>query len=163
MGNEVIARVRVSVMRRLTGVAMLATVGGSTIYVAMTSPPPPVWQMLLIIGGLLSLWMSVRMYRATEFDLELTETELRDSGGQRIALVADIVSLDRGLLAFKPSHGFLIKTRTPGTRVWQPGMWWRYGRRVGVGGVVPAAQTKAMANRITAMLALRDQEFDHTS
>jgi hypothetical protein len=46
----------------------------------------------------------------------------------------------------------IAKTRGAGRR-WQPGLWWRLGKRVGVGGVAPGHQTKAMAQIIEALLA----------
>jgi len=70
--------------------------------------------------------------------------------------VADIERVDRGVFAFKPSNGFLVRTREPSARAWRPGLWWRFGRRIGVGGVTSANQTKAMSEILAAMLAERD-------
>lgn len=139
---------------------MLAGLGGLVIYVALVTPPEPVWQAFLIVVGALALWMAERMHRATEHTIELTETELRTSEGQVLALVSDIVSIDRGILAIKPSNGFMIKTRNPAPRAWRPGMWWRVGRRVGVGGVTSARQTKAMSEVLSACLAVRIQDSE---
>ena len=41
----------------------------------------------------------------------------------------------------------------------EPGLWWRIGRRIGVGGVTPASQSKVMADLITARLIERDQSM----
>jgi hypothetical protein len=155
MNNEVLAVVEVSPGRRWMGIIMLAGLGGLLIYVAFVAPPEPAWQAFLIVVGALALWMAERMHRATEHRIELTETELRTSEGQVIALVSEVVSIDRGILAIKPSNGFMIKTRQPGPRAWRPGMWWRIGRRVGVGGVTSAGQTKAMSEVLSALLAVR--------
>ena len=95
------------------------------------------------------------MRRSTELTIELTRSELRDSSGTCIARIEDITAVERGLLAFKPSNGFMLKTRTPGPRVWRPGIWWRIGRRVGIGGVMPGHQTKAMAEILAALQAER--------
>lgn len=156
--TEVLAVVQASSARRWLGVVMLAGLGGLVIYVSLASPPALQWQLFLIATGVLALWMADRMRRATEYRIELTETELRSSEGVVIATVADIVSLDSGFFAFKPSNGFVIKTRTPGPRIWRPGLWWRIGRRVGVGGVTSAGQTKAMSEILAAMMAQRDQD-----
>lgn len=158
MNNEVLAVVGVSPARRWIGIIMLAGLGGLVIYVAFATPPEPIWQAFLIVVGALALWMAERMHRATEHRIELTETELRTSDGQVLALVSEIVSLDRGVLAIKPSNGFIVKTRNPGPRAWRPGMWWRVGRRVGVGGVTSAGQTKAMSEVLSALLAVRIQD-----
>jgi len=156
MDSEIVAVVQVSAARRWLGVGMLAGLGGLVIYVALASPPVLEWQVFLVVTGVLALWMADRMRRATEHRIELTETELRSSEGVLIAAIDNIVSLDRGFFAFKPSNGFVIKTRTPGPRTWRPGLWWRVGRRIGVGGVTPGGQTKAMSEILAAMIAQRD-------
>jgi len=158
MNSEIVAVVQASPARRWIGVIMLAGLGGLVIYVALASPPTLQWQLFLIVTGVLALWMADRMRRATEHRIELTETELRSSEGLVIATIDDIESIDRGFFAFKPSNGFLIKTRTSGVRMWRPGLWWRMGRRIGVGGVTPGGQTKAMSEILAAMLAQRDQD-----
>ncbi|AVO39554.1 hypothetical protein [Pukyongiella litopenaei] len=159
-GNEptqvVLAEVGVSAPRRWLGVAMLTVIGGLVIYVALATPPAPGWQAFLIATGLAALWVAERMRRATGSRIELTMTELRETGGETIALVAEIEAVDRGFFALKPSNGFLLRTRQPGSRRWRPGLWWRMGRRVGVGGVTPARQTKMMSEMLAAMLAERD-------
>lgn len=161
MNQEILAVVETSSVRRWMGVIMLAGLGGLMIYIALAAPPDPVWQLFLIVMGVVSLWIAERMRRATEHRIELTEQELRSSEGQVIALVSNILNVDRGMFAFKPSNGFLIKLRTPGPRIWRPGLWWCSGRRIGVGGVTAASQTKAMSEMLSALLATRDQNRDH--
>lgn len=163
MDNEILATVGASALRRWMGVAMLIAVAGAVIYVALARPPSLGWQGFLLITGVLALWMADRLRRATEHRIELTETELRSTDGTRIATIDEIAALDHGVFAFKPSNGFLIKTRASGARVWRPGLWWRLGRRIGVGGVTPASQTKVMSEILAAMLAQRDQASDHTT
>lgn len=156
MEDEVLASVRASPGRRWIGVGMLGLMGFMLIYIAFTQPPAFEWQAFLLLIGGLAIWMADKMRRATDRVLELTETELRDSSGEVLALIADIEGVDRGFFAFKPSHGFLLKTRKPGGRIWLPGLWWRLGRRIGVGGVTPGRQTRFMSEMLAAMLAQRD-------
>jgi hypothetical protein len=155
MAEEVLAQVKSSTPRRWLGVGTLAFLAGLMIYVALAAPPAPGWQLFLLALGGLVLWIAEKMRRATERVLELTETALRDSAGYELARIDDIRSVDRGFFAFKPSNGFLVTTRTRGPRHWAPGLWWRSGRRIGVGGVTAAAQTKFMAEILAAMLAQR--------
>ena len=70
-----------------------------------------------------------------------------------------MVSVDRGAFAFQPSNGFLIRLRAGAERTWQPGMWWRIGTCVGVGGMTPGPQTKFMAETILAMITKRDMDL----
>ncbi|MCB1312551.1 MAG: hypothetical protein KDK29_12040 [Sedimentitalea sp.] len=157
MAETVLARVQASPVRRWIGVAMLGLIGALVLYAAMTTPPSPLWELFLVGVGALAFFLAARMWQATGAVIELTETELRDSSGDAIAAVAEITGIERGAFAFKPSHGFLVRTRAPGPRAWRPGMWWRIGRRVGIGGVTPGAQTKAMSEILAQMLASRDR------
>ena len=155
MEDEILVTVRVSAMRRWLGVGLLLGLGGLVIYVALARPPAPQWQVFLLLTGAASLWTAERMRRATAHGLELTRNELRTSDGTRIAAIDEIEALDRGVFAFKPSNGVLIRTREPRGRAWQPGVWWRLGRRIGIGGVTAPAQTKAMSEVLAALLAER--------
>lgn len=163
MTDDVLATVGASQPRRWMGISMMVALGGVVIYTALATPPAFGWQVFLIALGAASIWMAERMRRATETWLELTETELRSSEGIVLARIADIKSIDRGVLAFKPSNGFMITLHTPAERVWRPGLWWRLGRRVGIGGVTPSSQTKFMSEIIAAQMMQRDQESDQAT
>ena len=141
---------------------MLGGLGCLVIYVAFIAPPEFMWQVFLIGVGAAAIWMADRMRRSTETRIELTETELRSSDGRVIALVADIENVDRGFFAFKPSNGFVVRVKSKGPRAWCPGVWWRLGRRIGVGGVTAAGQTKAMSEILAMMLAQRNQDANNT-
>lgn len=154
--EKYLASASASVPRRWMGVGMLALLGGLLLYVALASPPQEaLWQGFLIALGLVSVLLAEKMRRATELSVHLTEAGLVDSSGQQIAALDNIARVDRGTFAFKPSNGFMIRLKTAEPRRWQPGIWWRFGRRVGVGGVMPGAQTKIMAEMLQAMLAER--------
>lgn len=160
MSDKIVATLKASEARRYMGVGMLAMVGGLVIYVALATPPTLDWLVFLLVVGLSALWLAARMWQATQFHIELTETELRCTDGNVIARVEDIKSVDRGLFAFKPSNGFLIQTKTPASRIWRPGLWWRFGRQIGIGGVTPGSQSKAMSEILAAMIAMRNQAGD---
>ncbi|WP_415921866.1 hypothetical protein [Tateyamaria sp. SN6-1] len=161
MGNnahsdEVLAIVHSSAGRRILGVGSIWILAVLVLYVAIVSPPAPGWQVFLFVLGGGSIWIAEKMRRATAQVIELTRTELRDTTGRVLSPVEDIVSVDRGMFAFKPSNGFLLKVATKGDRAWRPGMWWRLGNRIGVGGMTPGHQAKFMAEMISAMIAERD-------
>ena len=155
MTDEVLVTVEASGLRRVMGVAMLAVIGVLLLYVAASKPPSLAWLAFLLGIGLGALWLSVRMWQATSHKIELTEQVLRCTDGTVIAQVCDIEAIDRGFFAFKPSNGFLIRTATPGARVWMQGLWWRAGRRIGIGGVTPGSQSKTMSEILAAMIAQR--------
>lgn len=156
MTDEVLATIEASGPRRIMGVAMLAAIGVILIYVGMTTPPAAGWLIFLLVTGILALWAAVRMWQATTERIELTEEVLRSSDGTVIVRVEDVEKIDRGFFAFKPSNGFLIRSKAPGDRVWQPGLWWRSGRRIGIGGVTPGSQSKALSEILAAMIVQRD-------
>ncbi|NNE53560.1 MAG: hypothetical protein HKN30_14300 [Sulfitobacter sp.] len=154
--NEVLAVVQASAGRRFLGIVSLGLLGLLLIYIAFVQPPTLLWQVFLIVLGAAAVWMADAMRRATGSAIELTPLCLRDRDGTVIALVEDIESMDRGFFAFKPSNGFLLKTRKADTRQWRPGLWWRIGRRIGIGGMTPGSQTKFMSEVIATMMATRD-------
>lgn len=156
--EEVLATVAASGGRRILGIGMLAFLAVMVIYVALASPPTLGWQLFLLALGTGSLMIADAMRRSTSHVLELTRDELRESGGVVIARTADITGIDRGAFAFKPSNGFLIHTTASGSRHWRPGLWWRMGKRVGVGGMTPKNQTKLMAEIIAMMIEERKQD-----
>jgi hypothetical protein len=154
--NEVLARVCASRGRRVLGLGSLAFLGVLLIYIAMAQPPDLGWQVFLLAMGAGALWMADAMRRATANVVELTPLMLRDSDGTVIARLEEIEAIDRGFFAFKPSNGFLLKTSAPQPRIWRPGLWWRTGRRIGIGGMTPGHQSKFMAEIIATILAERE-------
>ena len=152
MQQEVLATVKASAPRRWLGVGMLGIVGALVIYVALASPPELTWQVFLFVVGGAAFWLAYRMWHATNDWIELTQSELRTGAGQVIASVQDIESVDSGAFAFKPTNGFLVKTRSSAENVWAPGLWWRLGCRVGIGGMTTAAETKFMLQVLHPLL-----------
>jgi hypothetical protein len=156
--NEVLAVVQASKGRRFLGVLSLALLGVALIYVALARSPEWHWQIFLVLVGAGAIWMAHAMWQGTASAVELTPLVLRDRDGTVIARVEDITGMDRGFFAFKPSNGFLLKTTASATagRNWRPGLWWRMGRRIGIGGMTPGNQTKFMSEILAAMMATRD-------
>ena len=156
MSDQVLASIEASAPRRGLGVVVLGSLGAMLIYLAFAAPPAGFGlQIMLIVLGIGALWLTDRMRRATAVRIELTETELRTSDGVLLARADQFVSIDRGAFAFKPSHGFTLKMSAKASAAWQPGMYWRFGKRLGVGGVTPGAQTKMMSDMIAAMIMER--------
>ena len=156
--GEVLATMAASPARRILGAGMLGSLGVLTLYMAMTAPPSPGWLVFLLVVGAASLWCGLRLWQATAHTIELTTTELRCTDGTLIARVEDLDHIDRGFFAFKPSNGFVLRSKRPAARAWYPGLWWRMGRRIGVGGVTPGQQGKTMSEILAAMMAGLDPQ-----
>lgn len=154
--SEPLATVSASAPRRLFGLGVLLMLGGGVIYLALVRPPELYWQIFLLVFGGLVLWLAQTFARATTTRLELSRAGLRSSDGALLVPLQEIEGIERGVFALKPSNGFTLKTRRAAGRAWAPGLWWRLGRRVGVGGVTSAPQAKAMAEILSALLAERD-------
>lgn len=154
--GPVLARIEASEPRRVIGVGALFCLGGFLIYLALFQLAVSVPVKMILIGfGAFVLFGSWQLWRATSVAVELTAEELREVGGRRLAAVVDMREVTRGAFAFKPSNGFLLSLGQPGSARWAPGLWWRIGRRVGVGGVTPAHQGRFMAEQISALIAAR--------
>lgn len=154
--NGVYATVQASPPRRLFAYAVLFFLGALVIYTALVQPPALHWLVFMLAFGTSMIWLAEQMRRATTLSLELTDTVLRDSEGTILAEIDDVRSVERGTFALKPSNGFTLVMKTKKPRAWSPGLWWRLGRRVGVGGVTIAGQSRLMAEQIALRLKDRD-------
>ena len=154
--DEVLAVMQASTGRRVLGVGCLVLLGALLIWIGLTrSFDALAWQLFLVLLGAVAVWMGDAMRRATAQKIELTRAAVRSGDGEVIVAISDIETMDRGLFAFKPSNGFLIKAKTTAPARWRPGLWWRIGRRIGLGGVTPGHQSKMMAEMIAALMADR--------
>jgi hypothetical protein len=156
--EEIIAEVAPSTGRRFLGIGLLSFLAFLVLWVAIKTPPSMGWQIFLIALASISLIIANAMRKSTRRTLELTRSELRDSTGHVLVKMEDVLSVDRGAFAFKPSNGFLLRLSKPYPRAWYPGVWWRASTRIGVGGMTPMRTTKYMAEVIAIILAERDEK-----
>ena len=151
--TEIIAELRASGPRRIFAMLVLVTLATLLFYLALAYPPAHIgWQVFVLVLAGAVLWLVLALYRATLGGLVLTPVDLRDHQGNVLVYVDDIIRIERGTFAFKPSNGFTLKTKTSPGRQWAPGIWWRLGRSFGVGGVTSASQAKTMAEAIAYLL-----------
>lgn len=157
--DDIVAQITPSPFRRWMAVAILAVLGGLLIYLALSRPPASlILQAFLLVTGGLVLFLADRVRNATALTIEMSDGRIVDSSGRELCRLDEIASVERGAFAFKPSNGFLIRLKDRKPRVWAPGLWWRIGRRVGIGGVTPVSQTKFMSQMIAYQL--RDPSQD---
>jgi len=143
--------------RFLIGLFAIAALALFLLWAAVASDPGMLWRVTLLLASALSAYGAQKLARSGQVTLELTDTVLQETnGGPILARVDDIVGVDRGALAFKPSNGFLLHLGTRSSWTWVPGIWWRWGRMVGVGGVVSAHEAKLVAETISMRIAARD-------
>lgn len=139
--------------RRVLACGLTVSLGLLVWGIAATEPDASAAGRALMVGlGALALWLAVELWRGTARGIELIDGVLQDTQGREIARVSEIAGLERGVFAIKPSQGMVLRLRTPGPVAWVPGLWWRLGRRVGIGGMTPKAQTKALAETLEALI-----------
>ena len=154
--SDVVARIHASPVRRVFAVAMQGILGVLLIYLGFDTDLSGFgYRIFLIVAGLFALYSAQKLWRATSVGLELTAEVLRDTNGKVLAQCAGITKVDRGLFAFKPSNGFMLHLDEKHPRAWSAGMWWCTGKRLGVGGVIPAGEAKFMAETLQMMIATR--------
>lgn len=159
--DEVLVTMTPKPARRWFAVGSTGVLGSILVYLAATFPPADLAWLLFLVGmGLLFLYWAWRVWQATGVTLELTRTELRERGGRQLCAIENVERVDGGVFAFKPAAGFLVHLRDPMGRVYAPGLWWRSGRRVAVGGVTSRAEGKAVTELINVMLAERQGMLD---
>ncbi len=152
--------VGVSTGRRAFGAATLGLLGALLLWLAVAAPPASLPLMLFLVAcGIAATAQALRLVTATSAGLLYAGGILREAApeGRVLARLEDIEGVDRGVFAFKPSNGFVLTLRrgAPGARGWAPGLWWRVGRRVGVGGAVRAAEARTLAEILALQVAAR--------
>ena len=138
--------------RRFSALFALAVVGGILIWHGFAGTGFLSRTMAAFLA-FADIWLAIRILHASAMPLRLRTDGLYSDDGTLVAALSNILRVERGTFAFKPSNGFLIILRAPMHAVWKPGMWWRFGRRVGVGGVTSKVDGKRMADRLSALLA----------
>ena len=156
--GEVYVAVRPSIIRRVVSLTAMIVLGGWLVYVGVNIQSGGfVWRAILVLAGIAILALGQKYYRATANGIELTDQALRDTTGRVLCRLDEIEKVERGAFAFKPSNGLSIRVSTDGPNAWEPGLWWRWGRRIGIGGSTAPGAAKALADTIT--LIQKDGNF----
>jgi len=157
--DEVLATIRPTLLRRGFAVGLLAFLGVVLVYLGFAGEGAgPVLRIVFVLMGAGSLVLSQHVWKVTDVLLILTETKLADSEGRVLCTTEEIVAMQRSAFEFKPSNGFAVKLTHKAERAWVPGIWWRYGRRLGVGGVVSKQEAKLMADIMALRLKMPEIE-----
>lgn len=154
--DEVVAEIRPHTLRRGLGSGLLAALAGMLLWICVTRPPQDTLDLLFLLAfSVGSLFLAWQLWMASGVTLELTRTELREQGGRVLCHLDNVERVDRGFFAFKPAGGFLVKLKEPMPRVYAPGLWTRFGRRLAIGGVTSGPEAKAVADLMRIILAQR--------
>lgn len=141
--------------RRWLAIVMLAGLGALLVLLSVQPGGSALARLGLAAFGVLALAAAEAQRRATRAGIVLGETMLCDTDGQVIAPLDQIEAVERGFLVFKPAGGFVLRLSQSAPFRWAPGLWWRQGRRIGIGGVISAAEGRAMAELLATRVAQR--------
>lgn len=151
-----LARLPASAPRRVLAGMILSTLALLLLWIAVTVPAGAGWRLAMgAAGGLVGIALCA-MWSGTRGALELREEGLVLPNGRLLAAMAEIRGVDRGMFAMKPSNGFVLRLASARRPAWVPGLYWRFGRRLGVGGITEAGASRAMADILSIRLAGRD-------
>lgn len=154
--DDVLMELNISPIRRMFALAVLGLLGLLLIWNSLMLPGGSVLvKLFLLLIGAAVFWLGIKMYDRTRGGLVLTSTALSDYRGTCLIRMDDVVGVEKGVFALKPSNGFMLKSKTAPGNLWAPGMYWRLGTRVGVGGITNAREAKSM---IEVIVALTHQE-----
>ena len=155
-----LARLEVSPARRSVGVAMQVGLGLFLLYIVALRGGGNI-SALLVLGltGFGLIWSGWRYWHATGNYIVLTTEGLFDSNGRHFCSFDEIEKVDRSFFAFRPSGGFVILLKGRVARGWAPGLWWAFGRRIGIGGATGRPAGKQMSDIISVMLTERGAEI----
>ncbi|MDP2737636.1 MAG: hypothetical protein Q8O82_02755 [Pseudorhodobacter sp.] len=153
--DEVLAVLTPSPLRRVAGAGVLAALAALLLDLGLAHPPAAlILQLFALALAAGAAWLGWQFWHATAATLELTRHCLRERDGRCLALVADMRMVRGGVFAFKPSSGFVITLAAAAPPAFAPGLWWRLGRSLGVGGGTARHAARAMADTLTVLLTL---------
>ncbi len=151
--DEVLIKISASPVRRWISILIFGFLGLLLLWLAFMSGGEIQWRLVFLGLGLAAFWLADVLRRSTLQEIELTRKELRTADGRLLTRIENVRKVEKGAFAFKPSNGFLVRLNRPSGRGWAPGIWWQGGTYLGVGGVVSAGQSKAMAEVLAAIIA----------
>ena len=150
-----IATLNPSPGRRATGIGMLVILGAVLAYVGISAIDDLAAGASLLALGATAFWAAQRLRVSTRESLELRGGGLYSTDGSLVAEIGNVARVDLGIFAMRPTGGFLLVLKSPMPKAWKPGLWWRFGKRVGIGGVTSKAEAKAMAEALARLVRSR--------
>ena len=145
--SDVIIELKPSPIRIWVAILSVSILGAFLLWVSASGATGSLLATLLfmVFAGL-CFFGAHGLYRTRGLSLILRKDGLFENTGRTLCTREEIERIDRSFFALKPSNGFVVELKKPSARAWAPGLWWRFGKRVGVGGVTPIGESKAMAD-----------------
>lgn len=138
--------------RRLMALGAIYALGGLLVWLGFAVGVQPLSNLFFIGCGAGLIWCAEKMRQTSQRGVALTVDGLFDTDGTQIVQWDEIEQVERGVFAMKPSNGFGIKLKARAVRSWAPGLWWRTGRRIGVGGLLAPREVRTMGEQMAVLL-----------
>ena len=109
----------------------------------------------LLLGlVLLALWFKRFLKRYSKVGFQINSTGLYDLETNLICKIDDIHKVDVSPYTFKSANGFIVFSKTKSKFRSVPGLYWRLGNRISIGGLISKNESKFLS---TTLLALIDE------
>jgi hypothetical protein len=142
--QDFIAALRVSFGRRFIGCSVLAAL--TILFAVLAVQGAGTGAVAFGLAAALSAGVTVGIWQVSAREVVMKPTGLFDSNGAVIVTLDQIERINSGPLSIRPSNGFSIRLTSRQSAHWAPGLWWRWGRMVGIGGLTSAKPSRDLAN-----------------
>ena len=151
--SDVILKIKPSAGRRIFGIIILCLVAVIMMNYAFGDKAQSiVLRFILLLMAVVFLWQAQANLRFIGAALILKREGLFDDQGALICSLSNINQIDRGWISFKPSNGLLVRMHKPMALKWSPGLYWRFGKSLGIGGMVSPVLTKEMSDKLLLLM-----------
>jgi len=110
--------------------------------------------LLLIVAAVFGS-AAYRMATVPDAGIVFDGHSLSTEDGVLLAAIEDIAEVQTGIFAMRPSNGFTLIMKKAGKMPTRPGIYWRQGRHMGVGGLLRAAEAKSIGKAIQAEVVVK--------
>ena len=152
--TDVLATLRASPLRRAFALFALGSLGAVFVYLAIALQTGLAYRLALIAIAVPAFIAFDRMRQASRGTFTVTDDGLWFND-TLLAPMAGIERVEVGMFALKPTNGFAVIMQGKAANTIAPGMYWQFGRRIGVGGVTEPGAAKFMADTLIVLLKER--------
>lgn len=135
------------------GIIIIAFLGGTLIYNALKLEFDnyQLEKIFFTTLGSLIVYLAFRFASKPKRGIIFNKCGLYELNGELICPLEEIKEVDTSPYTFKPANGFIIRLKKPTKFDWSPGLWWRYNKRMTIGGMI-SKQESVIASQLLKRL-----------
>ena len=161
--KNIILKLKPNRGRRIFGVVVLTVCGIFLLFYTLFAAQGGLFfRVVALLIGALFLWQAQWNLRVSNTTIILTKEGLYTANGDLICRVSNMLEIDNGWFSFKPSNGFLVRLYEAEDPKWARGLYWRIGKRLGVGGAIAPAEVKALSAQLSLLIRERSMGTDYS-